>query len=151
MLDPLNLPKAPLDIYKINEILYVKCLLRNKKIQLTPEEWVRQHLIHVLVSEYHYPIGLISLEHAMQINKLSKRADIVVHGKDGNPVLLVECKAPHVKISTETFIQISQYNSKLKSKYVLASNGLTHIVCKIDENGEIHLKDELPDWTLLNQ
>lgn len=150
MLEPLNLPVAPLSLFKVENKIFVQCLLRRKKILLTPEEWVRQHIIHFLSSELNYPKGLMHIEKSMQINSLSKRADLVIHDNSGKPVLLVECKAPQVMISEETFFQISQYNSQLRSKFVLASNGLAHIICKIDSSGKIILMDEWPTWSILN-
>jgi hypothetical protein len=151
MLEPLNLPVAPLSLFRVGDKIVVQCLLRRKKIVLTPEEWVRQHIIHFLTSELNYPKGLMQIEKSMQIHQLSKRADLVIHDKAGQPKLLIECKAPHVKISEETFFQISQYNSQLRSKFVLASNGLTHMLCEIDSEGKITLKDEWPTWSMINQ
>ncbi len=146
MFEPLNLPTAPLSLYKIDGKIYVQCLLRRKKILLTPEEWVRQHLIYYFINELKYPQGLISIERGLQVHQLSKRADLVVHGRNGNPILLVECKAPNVSINEATFNQISNYNSQLQSRYVMASNGLSHIICNIDDSGKIILKEELPTW-----
>jgi hypothetical protein len=146
MLEPLNLPIAPLSLSKVADKIYVLCLLRRKKILLTPEEWVRQHLIHFLINVLKYPQGLISIEVSLQVQQLSKRADLVVHGRLGNPVLLVECKAPNVPINEETFNQISNYNSQLQSRYVMASNGISHIICKIEDSGKIIRKEELPTW-----
>jgi hypothetical protein len=151
MLEPLNLPVAPLSLFRVNDKIFVNCLLRKKKIVLTPEEWVRQHIIHFLSCELNYPKGLMYIEKSMQINKLFKRADLVIHDTSGNPKLLIECKAPSVKISEETFFQISQYNSQLQSKFVLASNGLTHLLCEIGSEGKITMKNEWPTWEMLNQ
>ena len=151
MLEPLNLPIAPLLLSKVNSRIYVQCLLRRKKILLTPEEWVRQHIIHLFISELNYPPSLISIEKSLQVRQLSKRADLVVHGIDGKPVLLVECKAPHIRICEETFLQISNYNSQLQSRYVMASNGLTHVVCLIDKFGKISLIEQFPTWSELTQ
>jgi hypothetical protein len=151
MFEPLNLPIAPLSLSKLDGKIYVTCLLRKKKILLTPEEWVRQHLIHFFISELSYPKGLMSIEKALQVQQLAKRADLVVHGNDGKPVLLVECKAPQVPLNEQTFIQMSNYNRQLQSRYVIASNGILHIVCKIDEFGKISLKEEFPTWSELSQ
>lgn len=151
MLEPLNLPIAPLSLSKIADKIYVKCLLRSKKILLTPEEWVRQHIIYFFIDELKYPQGLISIERALQVNLLSKRADLVVHGRNGNPVLLVECKAPNVSINEATFNQISNYNSELQSRYIMATNGLTHVICNIDDSGKIIRKKELPTWEELSK
>jgi hypothetical protein len=151
MFEPLNLPIAPLSLFKDDNKIFVQCLLRKKKILLTPEEWVRQHIIHFFLSELNYPKGLMNIENAMQINKMSRRADLVIYDHAGQALLLVECKAPHVKITEETFFQMSQYNSQLRSKFILASNGLMHIICEIDAEGKINLKDEWPTWSMLNK
>lgn len=151
MLEPLNLPIAPLSLSKIDSKIHVQCLLRRKKILLTPEEWVRQHLIYYFINDLKYPQGLISIEKSIKIQQLSKRADLVVHGNHGEPLLLVECKAPQVAINEETFLQIANYNSHYQSKYVMASNGIIHFICRIDVNGEINLLQEFPTWNQLLQ
>jgi hypothetical protein len=151
MLEPLNLPVAPLSLSKMDGKLYAQCILRRKRILLTPEEWVRQHLIYFFINELKYPQSLIHIEKSIKIQRLSKRADLVVHGRHGEPVLLVECKAPQVAINEETFLQIANYNSHYQCRYVIASNGIIHLIYRIDGNGEINLLEEFPNWNQLLQ
>jgi len=121
--------------------------LRKKYFVLTPEEWVRQHFVQFLIDEKKYPVSLIALEKQLTINNLKKRTDIVIYNKLGDPDIIVECKAPHIKITQATFDQIARYNLKLKANYLIVTNGLEHFFCKIDFENEtyIFLKD-IPDY-----
>ena len=103
---------------------------------LTPEEWVRQHCIHYLIEEKNYPKSLINVEKELRINGLKKRYDIVAFNTDGSIRLLIECKAPSVKISQITFDQIAQYNLLLKADYLMVTNGLNHYQCIMDFDEE---------------
>src|SRR5262249_54832795 len=107
-------------------------IIRKKFVALTPEEWVRQHWLHYLIEEGKYPRSLIVPEMKIVLNDLSKRCDVVVHDRSGNPFLIVECKSPDVKISQKVFDQVARYNLTLKVKYLIVSNGTQHYGCKID-------------------
>ena len=145
MITPLDFPKAPLKLKRKNNQLFVWCIIRKIELVLTPEEWVRQHAINYLIEDKKIPIGLIASEYPIVYNSRSKRADIVVFNRDKQPVIIVECKAPEVPLSQATMLQIAQYNSELDVPYLFLTNGLKHIVCKIDElSKEICLLDELP-------
>jgi len=91
--------------------------IRKKFILLTPEEWVRQHVIQFLLQDKSYPKSYINVEKLIKINDLSKRYDGVVFQPNGEIFLLIECKAPEVPISQQTFDQIARYNLVLKAKY----------------------------------
>lgn len=106
--------------------------LRRKWLVLTPEEWVRQHVLNHLVHDLGCPPSLISVEHTIALNGLTKRADIVVHGRHGRPVLLVECKAPHVRMDERVFEQAARYNLVFKVRHLLVTNGLAHYCCRLD-------------------
>ena len=106
--------------------------LRKKYMVLTPEEWVRQHFVYFLIEEKKYPISLIALEKQLTINNRKKRTDILVFNTAGNPEIIVECKAPSIKITQATFDQIARYNLKLKATYLIVTNGLEHFYCKMD-------------------
>lgn len=107
-------------------------VIRKKFIQLTPEEWVRQHVVRYLIEECNYSTSYINVEKVIKINGLTKRYDIVVYQPNGNIFLLVECKAPEVPISQNTFDQIARYNSSLNAKYLMVTNGLNHYFCVMD-------------------
>ena len=142
MFTPLNLPNAPLKITEKNEKRFVTCLLRKKPVVLTPEEWVRQHLIHYLVAYKSLVQGRLALEVSLKVNSLSKRADIVYYDETLQPELVVECKAPEIKLTSETVFQIATYNSQLNSKFLLISNGLDHFIFE-NSNGNLVTLDDL--------
>lgn len=114
---------------------------------LTPEEWVRQHVVEYLTLDKKYPLSHINVEKQIKVNGLNKRYDIIVFNSDGSIRLLVECKAPLVNISQETFDQIARYNFNLNATYLMVTNGLTHYYCKmlIDEEKYQFLK-EIPEF-----
>ena len=107
-------------------------IIRKKFVVLTPEEWVRQHVVHFLITTHNYPKSLINVEKVIKINGLTKRYDIVVYKPNGELFLLVECKAPSIKISQKTFDQIAQYNLELNADYLMVTNGLQHYYCQIN-------------------
>jgi hypothetical protein len=119
--------------------------IRKKFIQLTPEEWVRQHVVHHFIYEKKYPKSLINVEKQIQVNGQTKRYDVVVYYPDGRLRVLVECKAPEVVISQATFDQIARYNTALRADYLMVTNGLNHYFCQMDfENEKYHFLPELP-------
>lgn len=121
--------------------------IRKKFILLTPEEWVRQHVIQFLLQDKRYPKSYINVEKLIKINDLSKRYDGVVFQPNGEIFLLIECKAPEVPISQQTFDQIARYNLVLKAKYLMVTNGLNHYFCQMDfENEKYVFLKELPDY-----
>jgi len=121
--------------------------IRKKFILLTPEEWVRQHVVQFLLQEKNYPKSHINVEKLIKINDLNKRYDIVVYQPNGELFLLIECKAPEVKISQQTFDQIARYNLVLNAKYLMVSNGLNHYFCQMDfENEKYVFLEELPSF-----
>ena len=107
-------------------------IIRKKYVSLTPEEWVRQHLLHFLVNERKFPQSLVSVEKKLLINNLEKRTDIVIYSSSLKPILLAECKAPKVPLTQAVFDQASRYNMTLNVAYFLISNGLESFICRID-------------------
>lgn len=111
---------------------------------MTPEEWVRQHIVHYLIQEKKYAKSAINTEVVVEINGLKKRADIVVFKKE-KPWIIVECKAPSVTIDQKAFDQIARYNLSLNADCLMVSNGLNHYYCQMDmENQRYHFLEELP-------
>lgn len=151
MLVALNLPNAPLKLTKANNELYVICLLRKKKIKLTPEEWVRQHIVYYLTAYKNYPASLIKIEHGIQVNKQIRRCDLVIYNRQGKAVMIVECKAPSVAISQLTFDQIAHYNHQLDTNYLFLTNGLNHAIFKINQDSNsLDSLTDLPTFETLN-
>ena len=123
--------------------------IRKKFVALTPEEWVRQHVVKFLLEEKKYPKSYINVEKNIKINGLTKRYDIVVFNPDGSIFLLVECKAPEVSITQNVFDQIARYNLKLNAQYLMVTNGLNNYFCQMDfENEKYIFLKELPLFTL---
>ena len=125
--------------------------IRKKFIIITPEEWVRQHVVQFLLQDKKYPKSHINVEKLLKINDLNKRYDVVVYNPDGSIFILVECKAPEIKISQHTFDQIARYNMTLNAEYLMVTNGLNHYFCKMDyENEKYDFLSELPEYQSLN-
>ena len=143
----LNLPTYNFKLKSSENKTLIFDKLRKKYMVLTPEEWVRQHYVYFLIEEKKYPVSLIALEKQLTINNRKKRTDILVFNKEGNHEIIVECKAPSIKITQDTFDQIARYNLKLKANYLIVTNGLEHFYCKMDFKNEtyIFLKD-IPDY-----
>ena len=121
-------------------------IVRKKYVTLTPEEWVRQHTIHYLFKEKNYPISLMAVERQLKIRTLRKRIDIVSYTNDGIPFLIVECKAPSVQISQDTFDQIARYNLKLEAQILMVTNGISHYYCVMNHKKQAYeFLSELPD------
>lgn len=131
-MNKLSLPECNFTIKKNQDKNFIFDIVRKKYVVLTPEEWVRQHVVHFLISHRNYPTTLIGVEVSLHINKQQKRADIVCYNSNQEASLIVECKAPEVEIKQEVFEQISEYNLFLKAPYLLVTNGIKHAICKID-------------------
>jgi type I site-specific restriction endonuclease len=134
-MQPLNLPTYPFTIKESQGKKKIFDRIRKKMVALTPEEWVRQHFICYLIEEKGYPASLTSVETPVKINGLSQRADIVVYNKYRKPVLIVECKAPHVKITPEVFDQAARYNIRLQTRTIAVTNGLNHYFALVNKDG----------------
>jgi hypothetical protein len=141
----LNLPVAELRIRTNGDKQEVFDSVRKLFVALTPEEWVRQHFIHYLAVHRNVPRSLIAVEASLRVNRLKKRSDIVVYGKEGNPCLIVECKAPEVAVTQAVFDQVAIYNMALKVPFLAVTNGLVHFACHIDHaSGTILFLKEIP-------
>jgi predicted type IV restriction endonuclease len=122
--------------------------IRKKFILLTPEEWVRQHVVEFLLVEKKYPKSFINVEKKVKVNGMNKRYDVVVFNSDGSIFLLIECKAPEIIIDQKTFDQIARYNLSLNAQYLMVTNGLNHYFCQMDfENEKYTFLKELPEFS----
>lgn len=104
--------------------------VRKKWLLLTPEEWVRQHVVSYLVYNRKYPSSFISLEKEIELNGTRKRYDIVVYDKRMKPFVIVECKAFDVTLNNEVMEQAMRYNLVLRVPYVMLTNGANELVVK---------------------
>jgi hypothetical protein len=141
----LNFPEYQFRISKEKETLKIFDPIRKKNIVLTPEEWVRQHVIQYLIQECKISPALIAVERAFEFNHLKKRFDILVFNQLGKPHLLVECKSFEVELNSETLMQIATYNQIFKVNHLWISNGLQHHSFQLSENAEgfIHTSSEM--------
>lgn len=122
--------------------------IRKKFVVLTPEEWVRQHVVKFLISEKKYPKLHINVEKQLVLYGTKKRYDIVVFNSDGTIEIIVECKAPNVAIAQDTFDQIARYNMVTKATYLMVTNGQAHYYCQLDFDAERYqFLEELPAYT----
>jgi len=139
----LNLPTYNFKLKSSENKTHIFDKLRKKYVILTPEEWVRQHFVQFLIDEKKYPTLLIAIEKQLTINNRRKRTDILVFDRSGKHHIIIECKAPSIKITQNTFDQIARYNLKLNAEFLIVTNGLEHFFCKMDHDKEsyIFLKD----------
>jgi hypothetical protein len=131
-LKELNLPQYSFKITGQEGNQMILDPVRRKYVKLTPEEWVRQNFIQYLINMGKYPAGLLGVEILFRINKLKRRVDILVHNRSGQPVMIVECKSPDIRIDEKVFDQIATYNMQYKVPYLVVTNGLHHYACKIN-------------------
>ena len=143
----LNFPTYSFRLKNSENNTHIFDVIRKKFVVLQPEEWVRQHCVQYLIHEKNYPISLINVEKVVLINGLKKRYDIVVFNPDGSLALVVECKAPKVKITQAAFDQIARYNLTLKASYLMVTNGLNHYFCTMNHDLEsFEFLETLPNY-----
>lgn len=147
----LNLPTYSFNIKSLDKGRQIFDICRKKWVAFTPEEWVRQHLLHYFTTELNYPVGLVAIELAVRINKLNRRCDMVVYNRKGLPVMIVECKAPEVKLDQKVFNQVSGYNLDLQVRYLLVSNGIIHFCARLNQaGGSYTFLQKFPDYSILD-
>jgi predicted type IV restriction endonuclease len=151
MMPKLNLPEYPCRIREKQGGKHeIYDTIRRKYVRMTQEEWVRQHLLNFFVHHLDFPPSLIQVEGSLKYNRLSKRSDIVVYGKQGKPLLAVECKAPSVEITNDVFNQLAMYNFSLKVPYLVVTNGLDHYCCVLDPvSKQFNHIPEIPSYQTL--
>jgi hypothetical protein len=136
---------TPIQLIEKEGKTFVYDPLRKKKIQLTPEEEVRQKLLWYFIYEKQIPAGLIAIERALKINGMLKRFDMVIYNQLGNPFMAIECKAPSIKLTQNTLQQLATYNLHLKAEFLMVSNGMEHLMSQVNfETREIRFLEELP-------
>lgn len=144
MYPPINLPSADLRLQNGN----VWDILRKKFVLCTPEEWVRQHFIHFMINHLGFPLGRMVSEYKVVYNGMNKRCDIAVFDQYKSANCIVECKAPTIKISDDTFYQVAKYAHVLGAKYLILTNGISHYCARVNEKtGEIIYLETIPAYT----
>ena len=120
-------------------------IVRGRFVALTPEEWVRQHVIHWLHEELGYPLELMQVEGAITLNGMSRRCDIVVYDEDVKPLIIVECKNESVALTQKVLDQACRYNLVLQVPYLCLTNGVGQVLCKVDfEEKRVEMIQKLP-------
>ena len=146
----LNFPKYNFRFKNNENKTLIFDIIRKKFVILTPEEWVRQHTLHFLITEKKYPVSYINVEKQLLLNDTVKRYDIVIFKNDGDVEIIIECKAPSIPINQVTFDQIARYNLALNSNLLMVTNGLTHYFCKMDIKNKRYLfLRDLPKYNQL--
>lgn len=131
-MNQLNLPPFPARVERREGKLYIWDELRRKMVRLTPEEWVRQHVVHYLLDKLGYPAELLMNEVGLQVGGTHKRVDTILYDKQLKPLMLLEYKAPEVPLSQRVLEQALRYNMALRVPYLVLSNGLEHVAYRID-------------------
>ena len=143
----LNLPTYEIKIAQHGNKQLIFDFLRRKYVALTPEEWVRQHFVHYLTEHKGYPAGLIGNEVELNVGEKKLRCDTILYNKVAQPQMIIEYKAPQIKLQQKTFDQISAYNLLLKVDYLIVSNGMQHICCRMDyENQKYCFLEDIPNY-----
>ena len=143
----LNLPKYGIKIKNDKGHQSIFDVLRRKYVALTPEEWVRQHLVHFLIEHKGYPKALMANEIQLAIGNKKLRCDSVLYDRTLRPRMIIEYKAPTVNITQKVFDQITVYNMLLHVDYLVVSNGIKHYCCQMDYDNQKYLfLEDIPDY-----
>lgn len=146
-MDNLNLPPFDYQVRQTDDETFIFDIIRKKYLVLTPEEWVRQHFVHLMINQFNYPKSLISLETGHLYNQLHKRTDIIVYDRNAEPFLLIECKAASVELSQKTFEQVCVYNQTVKAPYICITNGIKTLCCEVNlTTNEVNYLKTLPKF-----
>ena len=140
----LNLPSFEYKLKEVNGKVWIFDGIRKKYIVLTPEEWVRQHFINYLIQHLNYPKALFKVETGLSYNQLAKRSDIIVFNRQGEPWMVIECKAPHIQLDEQAARQASMYSKTLNVRYLVLTNGIKHLC--FDVLQELKHLAELPEY-----
>ncbi|MCI0750915.1 MAG: type I restriction enzyme HsdR N-terminal domain-containing protein [Flammeovirgaceae bacterium] len=140
----LNFPEFEYKWKRENDKLFIFDVIRKKYVMLTPEEWVRQHVVNYLINSLKYPKSLFKVEGGLRYNQLQKRSDITIFDRSGAAWMIIECKSPELKLNQQVLEQVSVYNSTMNAKYIAITNGLSHYCFEIKR--EEQLTTLLPDF-----
>lgn len=148
----LNLPHYDFRLRRDDRGTAIFDRLRKRYVALTPEEWVRQHFVEWLIRERAFPQELMANEVTLTLNGVTRRCDTLVADRAGQPLVMAEYKAPTVKVSQHTFDQIVRYNSVLRARILIVSNGINHYCCQINpDNGSYAFLPDIPNYNSICQ
>jgi len=147
-MEPLNLPTYFFRIKEDRGKKYIFDEIRRRFVLLTPEEWVRQHVINFLVQAKNFPLSLISIEKGFSLNRRKQRYDLLIYNRKGHPLMIVECKAPGVEINQQVFDQAGRYNNIYKADYMLSTNVRKHYCCQVNQSTQQYrFLHEIPEFS----
>jgi len=125
-------------------------IVRKKYVSLTPEEWVRQHLLNFLITEKKYPASLLAVEKELSVAGIKKRTDVVVYARSAVPIMIAECKSPDIPLNQKVFDQVARYNIPLDVSFLLLTNGLVHYCCRMKHaEKKYEFVSEIPEFNEL--
>lgn len=143
----LNFPTYNFKVKKVENRNYIFDIIRKKFVVLTPEEWVRQHLVHYLIDHCGCTPSLMAVEKGLTVNGLQKRFDVLVYDNKGKAILLAECKAPDIQLSENTFLQAAVYNQSLSVSRLVITNGLELRFCQYNNNFTAYeITNDIPQY-----
>ncbi len=146
-MNELNLPAYDVKVRGTREKPEIYDFLRKRYVALTPEEWVRQHFTHWLVEHKGYPKGLLGNEIALKCGEKTLRCDSILYNQEAHPLMILEYKAPTVPLTPQVFDQITAYNLLLHVDYLLISNGIQHLCCRMNyEQRHYEFLHGIPDY-----
>lgn len=149
-MESLNLPPCSLSVRHDGGRAVVLDVLRRRWVVLTPEEWVRQHFTRWLTEVKGYPPTLLQNEVELRCGEKRMRCDTVLYGAGGRVRMIIEYKAPTVAVTQRVFNQLLAYNTLLRVDYLVASNGMRHICCRVDyASGTSCFLPAVPDYAEL--
>lgn len=147
---PLNLPQFEYQVKVEAQRKLIFDVVRKKYVHLTPEEWVRQHVIHFLINQKRVPLSLIGVEKGITILGRQRRTDLVIYNNKGEPVLLVECKSPTIALQPKTVTQAAVYNYGYSLDFIMITNGLQLFYLNINkQQRQMQWLDDLPEYPFL--
>lgn len=146
----LNLPEFDYRLENRGGKLFIFDAIRKKFVHLSPEEWVRQHFLHLMIRHLGYPPALMRVESGLKYNDLRKRSDLLIYDSQLKPLVLVECKAPHVSVGDKTVEQIATYNKICQAPLIIMTNGMkTYAVQREKESETFEMIQEIPSYQQL--
>ncbi len=151
MFQELNLPTYDYKVRQFEDGQKIFDPCRKKYVALTPEEWVRQHFINYLHVHKKYPLSLLAVEYPLMVNDMQQRADIVAFGREGKPIVVVECKATAIELSQTVIEQVARYNIILRAKILIITNGINHYCWKIEfDKKKFVMQKSIPNFSELS-
>ena len=141
----INYPEQKFQLKKDAGKKFIFDPLRKKWLLLTPEEWVRQNFVQYLIQVKKYPASLIALEKLIRLGELKKRFDILVYDKNHLPWMMIECKAPAIKLDESVLHQLLRYHISVPAGFLIITNG--EFSYGWEKNGQgLELIQVLPEW-----